>query len=320
MQSFFERPPIAREAMSLVIVVHGPPRDAWQVAQPWREAACEFEQSVDVVVVDNTGGPSDALLKQAESDPHLEIVTMDSPAGIGACLRAGIAAAPKHPLLAYCNNAAAYAPADWKKLHEQIDKVDVVCGYRQWRPPPWWFRAVEWPWRGFLRVFFGLETSPRPCWLDRKGLKRRLAAYWIFGLPVYDAECGLRLLRRELFERIPIQSKGIFADVEILAKANFLGALLTEEAVEYRPERDPRTVTARDRTDFRRVLHDPDFGPVEIETQGYTCLSDPMLPCRAECPPEPNGSSPAEATPDAAPTACDEPAGDADPSADVEQS
>src|SRR5207247_2116077 len=105
--------------------------------------------------------------------------------------------------------------------------------------------------------------------------------YWIhrlvrlfFGVRIVDVGSEFKLFRRAVFTRIPLQSDGPFVHVEILAKANFLGRLMAEVPISYRP--DPAGTTAAqpliDRqvlAEARRVFRDPDFGPTKlVETEG----------------------------------------------------
>ena len=107
-------------------------------------------------------------------------------------------------------------------------------------------------------------------WLGRPGLPwlktawQRLWRRWLFGLRFRDASCPVRLYRRSIFPRILIQSKGAFADIEILAKANFLGCLFTEVDVSWSPAAgaaQPASVAG----DFRRVFNRTDFGPPKLD-------------------------------------------------------
>jgi hypothetical protein len=87
----------------------------------------------------------------------------------------------------------------------------------------------------------------------------------LFGVRFADVDCAFRLFRRSIFERIPIQANGPFAQVEILAKANFLGCLMSDEPIAHRPEAEPPgkwKVPWRQtlREAFHLVRH-PDFGP-----------------------------------------------------------
>jgi hypothetical protein len=104
----------------------------------------------------------------------------------------------------------------------------------------------------------------------------RWMARWIFGVQLRDAGCLLVLARRSIFERIPIQSHGPLAHVEVVAKANFLGCMLTEVAVPYPP--DLREAPLGDTgvrqmlKEARRLFFHPDFGP-------------PFLPAKESPPP-----------------------------------
>ena len=83
--------------------------------------------------------------------------------------------------------------------------------------------------RVFCRVVFSAAPSPLPGWLGGKGHAARLLARVLFGVRNRDVLCPYRLMRREIFARIPLQSDGPFVHVEVLAKANFLGCILAED-------------------------------------------------------------------------------------------
>src|SRR5262249_42578980 len=155
----------------------------------------------------------------AATVPALRVLHHVAPLGFGAALRAGVAAA-RQPLLATSTGDRQYQPADLRGLLERIDKVDLVTGYRCWRPVPRLLRWLGAVYRLAVRVLFGISLEPLPCWLGEQGQKKRWLARWVFGVRVHDVECAFRLYRRQIFARIPIQSNGPFALVEILAKAN----------------------------------------------------------------------------------------------------
>jgi hypothetical protein len=70
-----------------------------------------------------------------------------------------------------------------------------------------------------------------PGWLGWKRHLGRLLVRIVFAVRNQDVGCPFRLIRREIFARMPVQSKGTFGHAEILAKANFLGCLIGEEIV-----------------------------------------------------------------------------------------
>ena len=83
---------------------------------------------------------------------------------------------------------------------------------------------------------------------------------WDFTVRVTDPECPFRLVRREIFQHLPIQSGGPFVQVEILAKANHLSCYLAEEPVTWTPPFDATTDAISFGQDARLVFHHPDFG------------------------------------------------------------
>ena len=83
-----------------------------------------------------------------------------------------------------------------------------------------------------------------------------------------DPECLFLLARRSIFARIPIQSNGPFAPIEILAKANFLGCIMSEVAVTYHP-RAPASSSPGPRfgamlSELRAIFFHPSFGPRDL--------------------------------------------------------
>src|SRR5262249_45707752 len=148
----------------------------------------------------------------------------------------------------------------------EIDKVHLAAGYRVWQPVPLPLRCLGWLYRLFIRVALAHPLEPLPGWLGWDGWAAHVRARLCFGLRVHDVSCPFRLYRREIFGRIPIQSDGRFAQVEVLAKANFLGRVMAETPVRYQPPAAPpaqdEAARRQARADFRRVFFHPDFGPV----------------------------------------------------------
>jgi hypothetical protein len=178
---------------------------------------------------------------------------------------------------------------------EAIDAVDLVTGYRCSQRVPLWFRIPETMYRLFLRIVLGIPTERRPCWLGRSGWRRRWLARWALSVLVDDPECAFRLYRRALFERIPIQSNGSFAHIEIMAKANFMGAMLTQVPVAYQAPTDgipPYGLEDASRSEIAAVLSNPQFLPPVPEPRGE------LPPTIEYTPPEGgNGPAPSSSTP-----------------------
>ena len=104
-----------------------------------------------------------------------------------------------HPLVLITTAVQPWSPAHLEPLLEAIDRCDHVVGRR---PAGTWRRITRW---------IGC-------------LARRL----IFAVPVLDVHSPCQLHRMEKLAAIPLQSGSSFLDLEVLAKATFLGHLLSE--------------------------------------------------------------------------------------------
>jgi glycosyltransferase involved in cell wall biosynthesis len=196
----------------------------------------------EILVVDD--GSTDRTAELSEgltaTQPRLRVLRHTARQGMGAALRTGFAAA-QYPLLFYadCNNG--YVPGDLQLLLEAIDQVDLVAGYRVW-------------------------AGPQPRTALRESLFRWLIRL-VFGVKLKDIDCSFKLFRRAIFGRIPIQSTSSFVHAEILAKANYLGCLMTEVPVSYRPlpgSRDDLSSLRQRRAEAYQVFRNPDFGPAVL--------------------------------------------------------
>jgi len=154
-------------------------------------------------------------------------VSCEPPSGLGAALRAGFAASA-HPLVLIVVPEYAFRPHELRAVLKAIDAADVVAGVRPGHSRPVWLERF----RRFLataaRIVVGIEPTPPTAWYGWARWRRRLRWRLAFGLRLQDPDSGLLLLRREILERCPLQSTGRFALVELLAKANFAGAMIVE--------------------------------------------------------------------------------------------
>jgi glycosyltransferase involved in cell wall biosynthesis len=280
MPAFPKLPPVSREPLSVVLLARDDAAGAEAVLAGWAKFLDARGTDYEVVVVDDGSADGTPQLVEALASPRLRVLRHDAPRGEGAALRTGLQAA-RYPLLFYTLCKPEYRPEDLGKLlerpfvHEEpdradtppaqpdkeIDHVHLISGFRAGVKVPGPLRVAGGAWRVVCRVVFSYSPQPLPGWL---GLRRHLGwllARTFFGLRYHDVLCPFRLLRRDLLARLPIQSDGPFAHAELLAKANFLGAVMGEE--------QPLDVTPGPyRGDFRaiwkearRVFDHPDFGP-----------------------------------------------------------
>jgi glycosyltransferase involved in cell wall biosynthesis len=263
-------PPIAGQPLSVVLLAHNEEPHLEAVVGEWAALLDGLGRDYELILVDDgssdrTGEMAQALTAQLG---RLRVLRHAEHRGAGAALRTGLAEA-RQPLFFYTTCDRQYEPADLKRLLAEIDKVHLISGFRRWQPVPLGLRGLGVAYRVLLRVFFGFAPEPLPGWLGGREHLYRALVRAVFAVRLQDIACAFRLFRRELFARMPIQSEGDFVHAEVLAKANFLGAYMSDEVpIAYHPR--PRTAeeetAARHqlRKDFRRVLSHPDFGPAVL--------------------------------------------------------
>jgi glycosyltransferase involved in cell wall biosynthesis len=266
-------PPVADQPISAVLLAHNDEPHVEAVLNEWTALLDQLRPDYELILVDD--GSSDRTPTLAEemaaSRPRLRVLRHPEHRGRGAALRTGLAAATK-PLLFYTTADRQYQAADIRRMLAEIDKVHLVSGFRLWQPVPAPLRALGTVSRLLVRVVLGLGLEPLPGWLGfREHLYQKLCRA-VFALRLRDLNCAYRLCRREIFDRIPIQSEGDFVHTEVLAKANFLGCYLNDEVtVAHRPREG--AVRERMWKDGYRVFSRPDFGP-------------PPAPAEPPAPPE----------------------------------
>lgn len=107
-----------------------------------------------------------------------------------------------------------------------------------------------------------LALGARPCQSRSARIARTVASmgrglFW--GAGVYDPLTPYKLARTETLRQFPVQSSSRFAEVELIAKANFLDALIHEEVLPVaEPWATPR-FGAGARADRRNLFRNPAF-------------------------------------------------------------
>jgi len=263
-------PPVASQPLTAALLAHNDAAHVEELVSAWVRHLDGMGRPYQLILADDGSGDGTAARADAlrEKFPRLEVLRHDASRGVGAALRTALAAA-RHPLFFYTLCDPRYRPDDLPRLFATIDPVHLVSGYRAGRPVPAGWRVLGGLTRALCRVVFSAAPDPLPGWLGVNGHAARLLARVLFGVRNRDVLCPYRLMRREIFARIPIQSDGPFAHVEVLAKANFLGSIMAEDV----PLGDvgrPVPPAPRDGPGDRflaecwRVFDRPNFGPAVL--------------------------------------------------------
>ncbi len=256
MQEHAPRPKIADAPLSVILLAAGPASAVADSVSSWRAYLATLDHPCELILLHFGAAEPDANAVLAD----VRTITHDPSAGYGAALQAAIESA-QHPLVALCPADRQFDATELGHLFGVIDHVDLAIGCRRVPPRPLGLRLLgrALAWTG--RILVGLSSEPSPCPVGATPWRRRWLARWAFGVRLHDPESPFRLARREAIARIVLQSRGRFALVEQLAKANHLELILAEEPVAWSP---PATAAPDDPSfaeDARAVFRRPDFGP-----------------------------------------------------------
>jgi dolichol-phosphate mannosyltransferase len=154
---------------------------------------------------DRTRAVAEALRAEV---PKLRILVHEVNQGYAKALRTGFTSAAM-PLVFYTDADNQFDIKELKNLLAAIDDYDIVCGFRIYRFDPFSRLVLSWGYNLIVRTLFRIR--------------------------VRDVDCAFKLFRREIFDRIHIESKKFFVDTEILAKASKAGMKMTEIGVRHYP-------------------------------------------------------------------------------------
>ena len=156
--------------------------------------------------VDSTGEIADRL---AAADPdHIRVFHHKPNRGYAEALKTGFTSA-RSQLIFYTDSDNQFDVREIKNLLPLIEDADIVSGFRIYRFDPLTRLVLSWGFNLLVRM--------------------------IFRINVRDIDCAFKLYRREVFDKVQIESKKFFVDAEVLAKAKYYGFRLAEVGVRHYP-------------------------------------------------------------------------------------
>jgi len=125
--------------------------------------------------------------------------------GYGGALRTGFSECKKD-LIFYTDSDGQYDVSEMDRLFEKMNgSVDVVNGWKRKRSDPY-YRV----WIGKIYHYF---------------------TKWLFGFKIKDVDCDFRLMKREIFENIELESNSGLICVEMIKKITDAGYVFAEVPV-----------------------------------------------------------------------------------------
>jgi glycosyltransferase involved in cell wall biosynthesis len=161
---------------------------------------------VDDGSLDRTAEIADRL---AADDPsHIRVFHHSPNLGYAEALKTGFTNA-RHQLIFYTDSDNQFDVREIKSLLPLIENADIVNGFRIYRFDPLTRLVLSWVFNLVVRIMFRIN--------------------------VRDIDCAFKLFRREVFDKVTIESKKFFVDAEVLAKAKYFGFRMVEIGVRHYP-------------------------------------------------------------------------------------
>lgn len=172
----------------------------------------ELKLDYEIILVndgskDNTGKVIDRL---AQENPHIRAIHHNKNLGYGEALKSGFYSA-KYDTIVYTDGDGQFDFSEINKFLEKLSNYDLIIGYRIKRRDP------------FFRILF------------KQGWKLSLLAF--FRLTLKDVDCGFKMIKKEVLEKIPKlkSTRGAMINAELAIKAKKAGFKIGQVGVNHYP-------------------------------------------------------------------------------------
>lgn len=177
------------------------------------ETLPRFADEFEVIVIDDgsrdrTGEIADSL---AARDPRVRVVHHRPNRGYGGAVRSGLRES-RLPYIFFTDGDLQFRISDLGLLLRELDRADMVVGYRARRSDPPRRAAIAWVYRQVIRTVFGVQFR--------------------------DVDAAFKLFRAEVFQHVPlssISSNGAFFSAELLLRLRRAGLRMREVPVPHHP-------------------------------------------------------------------------------------
>ena len=199
-------------SISLVLPAYNEEENIEPVIAEATPALAAIADDYEIIIVDDGSRDETAAVatRSAASDAHVRLVRHPVNQGFGASVFSGFTSAVKDWIL-YTDADRQFVLSELSRFVPLMDQADLIAGYRAPRRDP------------FLRVLYGKGWS--------------MLCTLLFGYTVRDVDCGFKLLRRDMVDKLAgsIQSRGATFSIEWLVRAKRAGYRFAELPVSHRP-------------------------------------------------------------------------------------
>lgn len=199
-------------SLSVVLPAYNESGNIVQVLTRALEVLPELAEEYEIIVVDDGSADDTAeiALDVARSAPPgvIRVLRHQRNRGYGSAIRSGLRAAGSD-LVFYTDADNQFDIGELHWFLPSIEQADVVVGFRVYR--------YDTPLRSFLSLGYNLLVTI------------------LFRVRVRDVDCAYKLFRREVLEKIHIDSEDFFVDTELVARARKWNFRIVEKGVRHYP-------------------------------------------------------------------------------------
>ncbi|MGE5197618.1 MAG: glycosyltransferase family 2 protein, partial [Deltaproteobacteria bacterium] len=170
----------------------------------------ELVRDFEIIVVDDgsTDGTRQICERLEKRIDKLRVFSKKKNEGYGYALRDGFEAA-RFDLVFFSDSDRQFDIVNLKDLLPYIDEYDIVIGFRKKRGDSAKRKFLSWGYKMLIRSIFNIDAR--------------------------DIDCAFKLFRKNVFDKIRIESRYYFVNTEILAKARLHGFSIKEIGVSHFP-------------------------------------------------------------------------------------
>lgn len=198
-------------SLSVVLPAYNEEANIERAVRRCFEVVPEMAETYEVIVVDDGSHDGTAAVAQRlvdELHPTVRLLHHRRNLGYGAAIASGFSHG-RHALLFYTDSDNQFDIAELAWFLPLIEDHDVVVGFRVYRYDSVVRSILSWLYNRLVNVLFRVR--------------------------VRDVDCGFKLCRREVVEKIDIESGDFFVDTELIARARKWNFRIVEKGVRHYP-------------------------------------------------------------------------------------
>lgn len=161
-----------------------------------------------LVVNDGSSDQTGQIVKKiSQNNPQIRMIVHKKNKGYGAAIKSGLYAC-RYPWIVQMDSDGQFDFKQITRFLEKINNADLIIGFRQNRTD------------SFYRRFMAQIL--------------RIADYILFGLQVKDIDCGFKLFRKEILDKIGrLKTESAITVTEFVARAKKAGFVITQVGVSH---------------------------------------------------------------------------------------